>query len=487
MKFSIGDSVGDYRIIEELGRGGMGRVFKVEHAITRRLEAMKVLDGGRPDEPEQAARSLREIQLQASLGHRNIAAVHNAFWADEHLVLVMELIDGCSLRRLLEAGELPLATSLDYARQALAALSYAHAHGVIHRDVSPGNMMISPSGLLKLTDFGLAKGPADVRVSLGGAPLGSLNYMSPEQVRGENASASSDIYSLGVVLYELTTSKKPFDGESAFSIMVNHTGKPPAPPNEIKPGLPAELSRAILRSLEKDPARRFPSAEEFLRALTQVDHSGAAAFTSGATKRPGLYSLHPRIVWTAASAAAFSLTMVGVVAGVFQGKYQPSNPPIAAGVHESDRPVPEAESPPPPPPGPVEPEPVAAEPVAAKRVAPKRVAWEADAPAPTAGRAKSSASPGSEPPGVNKLLASESPTSTVVASESVPAAAPESPEIGAQPPEEEPVALAPAKENNVATPKRGPNPVMKALGKIWHLGRHKKPSPEEGFQRPPEP
>src|SRR5712664_1060155 len=184
MSFSIGETVDAYRILQELGRGGMGRVFKVEHTITRRLEAMKVLEGGRPGEPEQAARSLREIQLQASLDHPNIAAVHNAFWVDENLVLVMELIDGRSLRSALEAQRIPLVTVLNYACQALSALSYAHAHGVIHRDISPANMMISPSGVLKVTDFGLAKGPADVRVSHSGAPLGSLHYMSPEQVRG---------------------------------------------------------------------------------------------------------------------------------------------------------------------------------------------------------------------------------------------------------------------------------------------------------------
>src|SRR2546427_221734 len=184
MSFSISDTVGPYHIIEELGRGGMGQVFKVEHHLTRRLEAMKVLEHGRPDVPEEAERSLREIRIQARLDHPNIAAIHNAFWAGEDLVLVMELIEGCSLGRALEAGRMPMATAINYACQALSALSYAHACGVIHRDISPSNMMVGPNGVLKLTDFGLAKGPADVRVSQSGAPLGSPYYMSPEQVRG---------------------------------------------------------------------------------------------------------------------------------------------------------------------------------------------------------------------------------------------------------------------------------------------------------------
>jgi len=477
MNFSIGDTVGDYRILEELGRGGMGRVFKVEHAITRRLEAMKVLEGGRPDEPEQAARSLREIQLQAKLGHRNIAAVHNAFWADEHLALIMELIDGCSLRRLLEAGPLPLATAVDYACQALSALSYAHAHGVIHRDVSPANMMISPSGVLKLTDFGLAKGPADMRVSLSGAPLGSLNYMSPEQVRGAQADASSDIYSLSVVLYELTTGKKPFDGDSAFSIMVNQTGQPPVPPREIKPNLPPALNRSILRALEKDPGRRFPSAEEFLQALLRVKNVSAA---SKAPSSPSL--LRSRIAWTVASATVFSLAMVGVFAG--KAWHRPGEPPAPVGVHETDRPIPGAEDPPQASPEPAAPEPVAPVPAAPAPAAPAPVSPAPVAPARAAARTRPSAPAIPKPPSVTTQPLNESPTKPAVAGGSVPTPAPESPDLGAPPSDDEPVTLAPAKNDPEVPLKRGGNPFRKALDKIWHLARHKKPSLEGG---PPAP
>jgi eukaryotic-like serine/threonine-protein kinase len=472
MKFSIGDTVGDYRILEELGRGGMGRVFKVEHAITQRLEAMKVLEGGRPDEPEQAARSLREIQLQASLDHPNIAAVHNAFWADDNLVLIMELIDGCSLRRLLEGGQLPLATALDYARQALSALSYAHAHGVIHRDVSPANMMIGPSGALKLTDFGLAKGPADIRVSLSGVPLGSLNYMSPEQVRGAEATARSDIYSLGVVLYELTTGKKPFHGETAFSIMVNQTGQPPVPPNEIEPGLPAALNSAILRSLEKDPAKRFLSAEEFLRTLMRGKNIGAASKPPSSPSSP-----RARIVWTVASAVVFSLAMVAVFSG--QEWYRFSNQPSPVALPEPARPVHQAETSPQTPPEPIAPEPIAARPVAPQPVAPQPVT---QAPAPA--RPKRLEPPNSKPPSVATQPPNESSPSPVAAREPVPTSAPESPDLGAPLPREEPVTLASATEDSEVSAKRGSNPFMKALGKIWHLARHKKPSSEDGFRRP---
>lgn len=330
MSFSIGDTVGDYRILEELGRGGMGRVLKVEHAITRRVEAMKVLAGTRPDAPQQAARSLREIQLQASLDHPNIAAVHNAFWAGDDLILVMELIQGHSLRSVLEAGRVPLATVLDYANQALSALAYAHAHGVIHRDISPSNMMIGPAGVLKLTDFGLAKGPADARLSQTGAPLGSLWYMSPEQVRGSASDARSDIYSLGAVLYELASGKKPFDGESAFAIMAHQVGKPPLPPIEVDANVPPAFNAALLRALAKDPDGRFRTAAEFQAVVNHIQ--------SSATTRQTGSRLWGARSWAWSVAVAFVCLVLVTASMLVSGRLRsPSDAPAAADVKSPDR------------------------------------------------------------------------------------------------------------------------------------------------------
>ena len=451
MNFSIGETVGAYRVLQELGRGGMGRVFKVEHTVTQRLEAMKVLEGGRLGAPEQAARSLREIQLQASLGHPNIAAVHNAFWAGENLVLVMELIDGRSLRSLLETQRLPLTAVLNYTRQALSALKYAHAHGVIHRDISPANMMIGPSGVLKLTDFGLAKGPADVRVSLSGAPLGSLYYMSPEQVRGTEAGVPSDLYSLGVVLYELATGKRPFDGESAFSIMAGHIDKPPVPPIEVEPSLPHPLNSAILRSLEKDPAQRFASADEFLQTLKRVGSVGPAFKPASS---PSIS--RSRVILAATSVAVVSLA----IGGIFRSHewHWPGKQPPAAVSHRPDRLVHESEISVQAPPEPI-------------------------APTPPVARTIHS-----QPPSVTKRPPNGSTAMAIVAREPESKPAPESPDLGVQLPEEAPAPaiLTPAKEDGIATAKRSRNPVMRALSKIWHLGRHKKYSSQGDLQRPPE-
>jgi serine/threonine protein kinase len=449
MNFSIGETVGDYRVLQELGGGGMGRVFKVEHTVTHRLEAMKVLEGGRPGAQEQAARSLREIQIQASLGHPNIAEVHNAFWAGEDLVLVMELIDGRSLRSVLETQRLPLATALDYACQALSALKYAHEHGVIHRDISPANMMIGPSGVLKLTDFGLAKGPADVRISLSGAPLGSLYYMSPEQVRGAEAGVHSDLYSLGAVLYELATGKRPFDGKSAFTIMAGHIDKPPAPPIEVQPSLPPSLNSAILRSLEKDPARRFPSADEFLHALTRVRGTGAAFKPAPAPSLSRSW-----VIWAAASVAVVSLA-TGVLIRSHKWHWPVQQPPAAVS-HRPDRLVQESE-----PHVQAPPEPVAPTPAAARTIH-------------------------AQPPSVTKRPPQESASGVPAAREPESKPPPDRPGPSAQAPEEAPALPTPAKEDGTATTRRGRNPVMKALNKIWHLGRHKKYSPEGDARNPSE-
>jgi serine/threonine protein kinase len=285
MSLHVGEAIGDYRVIGIIGAGGMGQVFQVEHKITKRKEAMKVLIADLADET-QMQRFKREIEVQARLNHPNIAAVHNAFRLKDRLVLVLEFVEGQTLENLLKQGRPLLETGIDYIRQTLEALSYAHQGGVIHRDVSPANLMVTENGLVKLMDFGVAKSLGDLRLTDGGSMIGSLYYMSPEQVKGStDPDPRADIYSAGAILYEIVTGKRPFDYEDRFSLMVAQVEEQPRLPSLIDPELPAELDDIILKALAKDPSRRYLSAKEFLEALAIFKEAPALASPTTEPKR----------------------------------------------------------------------------------------------------------------------------------------------------------------------------------------------------------
>ena len=263
-----GDIVGEYRVIGIAGSGGMGAVYKIEHLITKRIEAMKLLPPGSSDDPEQVQRFEREIQVQARLHHPNIAALYNAIHQESSVALVMEFVEGESLQRMLEAGPLPVETAADFACQILGALAYAHTAGVIHRDVAPANIIIAPGGIAKLTDFGLARGSSDLRLSTSGVPLGSPWYMSPEQVRGlETLDARTDLYAMGAVLHEMLTGGKLFEAGGAFAVMRAHVEAEPVLPSARNPNVPPALDGIVRKAVEKIPALRFQSADEFRLAL----------------------------------------------------------------------------------------------------------------------------------------------------------------------------------------------------------------------------
>jgi eukaryotic-like serine/threonine-protein kinase len=269
--FQVGQSIGDYAILQELGKGGYGEVYKVEHTITGRREAMKLLAATNTNAAEQSERFLREIRLQASLSHPNIAAVHTAFWVNDDLALVCELLEGESLLQRLERQPLSREQALDVMAQVLDALSYAHARGIIHRDISPANIFLTAGGPVKIIDFGLAKAATDLRLTREGSPIGAAHYMSPEQIRGaQDIDVRTDIYSCGVVLYELVVGTKPFDGDSAFTIMKAHTEEPPPSPTAVNAQVPPALSAILLRALAKQPEARFQSADAFVQAIKEV-------------------------------------------------------------------------------------------------------------------------------------------------------------------------------------------------------------------------
>src|SRR5262245_13247579 len=264
----VGERIGDYEIVEVLGNGGMGAVYKVRNLLSERVEAMKVLLPNLAGDPELAERFLREIKLQASLDHPNIAKLHTAFRDSNRLLMVMEYVEGLSIEKLLAHGPLLTHDAVHYAAQVLSALGYAHARGVVHRDIKPANLMRTPSGAIKLLDFGIAHlQKADNKLTKTGTSLGSLYYIAPELIQGSEPDAACDIYSLGVVLYEMVTGNKPFQGDSQYSIMTAHMQSTPVPPSEAVPWVPKPLNDAILKAMAKDPADRFHSAEAFSGAL----------------------------------------------------------------------------------------------------------------------------------------------------------------------------------------------------------------------------
>ncbi|MBI4907183.1 MAG: protein kinase [Acidobacteria bacterium] len=266
MRYQNGDSIGEYVVTGHLGCGGSGEVFLVEHSITGRMEALKLLPSGIDE--QRLERILREAKMQARLDHPNITALHNAFWWKGDLALVMELVLGDSLRVILEQGPLDFETALGYARQILRALNHAHRRQVIHRDITPSNVLISENGLVKITDFGLAKEPADRRITQTGAMLGTIHYCSPEQVRSSGeVDHRSDIYSAAVVMYEMFTGQRPFEGANQFELMLAQTQTAPTPPSKVNPALPAKLDACLLRAMEKDPEKRYWVARQFLDDL----------------------------------------------------------------------------------------------------------------------------------------------------------------------------------------------------------------------------
>ena len=268
MSFQAGATVGGYKIVELIGSGASGQVFKVEHSVTCRVEAMKILVDGRSSEAAQ--RFLREITLHASLNHPAIASVYNAFWVEDDLVMVMELVDGDSLQRVLERRRLTIDEAIDYASQVLSALSYAHSRGVVHRDIKPANIIVTRDGTLKVTDFGIAKAVTDPQINQGGAVVGSLYYMAPEQVKGsEQVDARSDIYSVGAVLYEMCTGRKPFDAENSFQLMLAQVEQEPRPPVECWPA----LQDVIMTALAKKPTERFRDVDVFREALEAAKYA----------------------------------------------------------------------------------------------------------------------------------------------------------------------------------------------------------------------
>jgi serine/threonine-protein kinase len=279
MTFEIGQTVGDYRIISILGRGGMGTVYKVRNTLTDREEAMKVVLPGSDASGEVADRFLREIRIQASLQHPHIAGIRTAFRSGESVLMIMELIEGMPLDQKLREGPLPLGQTFRIADDILSALAHAHAKGIVHRDIKPSNIIVTPRGAPKLTDFGIATATGDLRITRSGMAIGSVAYMSPEQVRSKPFDERADIYSLGITIYEALTGMRPFRDISEYEVMQAHLHQAPVSPGAIVPSLPLGVSVVVLKSLAKAPEDRYQTAAEFQAAWRQAFFGGDDAET----------------------------------------------------------------------------------------------------------------------------------------------------------------------------------------------------------------
>jgi serine/threonine protein kinase len=309
---AVGTRKGDYEILALLGVGGMGQVYKVRNVLSDRIEAMKVLLPNLADQKMLADRFIREIKVLAGLHHANIAELRTALTIDNQLVMIMEFVEGATLSSRVQQGGIPYGQALGYIQQVLAALSYAHSRKIIHRDIKPANMMLTPEGVVKLMDFGIARQDGDVTLTTANSTVGSIAYMSPEQVKGEPVDARSDLYSVGVSLYELVTGQRPFQGDTGFSIMRAHLETMPKPPVEIRPELPVAISDLILMAVAKEPAKRFQSADAFSRAICSVLPivDGTAASQAMSTTPQAVTGPASASAATAVSNAAFQATQV---------------------------------------------------------------------------------------------------------------------------------------------------------------------------------
>jgi beta-lactam-binding protein with PASTA domain/tRNA A-37 threonylcarbamoyl transferase component Bud32 len=261
---------GRYRILRKLGAGGMANVYLAEDEELGRRVAIKILNDRYANDELFIERFRREAKSAAGLSHPNIVSIYDRGQAEGTYYIAMEVIEGRSLKELiLTRGPLPIAQAIAFSLEILDALRFAHRHGIIHRDVKPHNILIGGERL-KVTDFGIARAGAS-QMTEAGSIMGTAQYLSPEQARGAPVTASSDLYSVGIVLYEMLTGKVPFSGDSAIEIAMKHLNELPKAPSKIRPEIPPELDHVVLRALAKAPEDRYQTAEEFADDLHRVE------------------------------------------------------------------------------------------------------------------------------------------------------------------------------------------------------------------------
>jgi len=282
----IGRTISHYRIIEKLGEGGMGVVYRAEDTTLERPVALKFLPSHVGTCDEAKGRFLREARAAAALNHPNVCTVYEIGEADGQVFIAMAFVEGRSLRHRIADGPLELPEAVDIAIQIAEGLAAAHEKGIAHRDVKPDNVMITPRGRAKVMDFGLAKSCGDVALTSTDSTVGTVAYMSPEQSRSEDVDHRTDLWSLGVVLYEMVTGCRPFRGDYDQAVVYSILNEEPQPAVELRSGLPDELSRVIAKALTKDPGRRYQTSDELLTDLRALRSQLGATSTEVSSADP---------------------------------------------------------------------------------------------------------------------------------------------------------------------------------------------------------
>src|SRR4051812_46370188 len=261
-----------YELGEAIGHGGMADVYLAHDRLLDRRVAVKVLSPQFASDPTNVERFRREAQAAAGLSHPHIVAVYDWGEEDGTSFIVMEYVPGQTLREILQTyGRLGPVDAARIAAEIADALSFAHVNGVVHRDVKPGNVLVTPQGQVKVTDFGIARAETSEPLTKTGAVLGTATYFSPEQAQGFSLDGRSDVYALGVVLYEMLTGVAPFTASSPVSVAYKHVREAPAPPSKLVPDLPGAMDRIVLTAMAKDLDRRYASAQDLRTDLMRFE------------------------------------------------------------------------------------------------------------------------------------------------------------------------------------------------------------------------
>lgn len=282
-QFQVDQLIGEYRVTHFLGEGGMGEVYLGIHEKLGRKAAIKILGAGSSDESFKT-RFFNEARLQASLHHPNIAALYDFQELDDQLLIFMEFIDGESLEDLVERQAFAIDDTLKAFQSICEAVGYIHQNGIVHRDIKSQNVKMSATGTAKLLDFGIAKDSSSLGLTHTGGVIGTPNYLSPELLEGKPATPRSDVWALGILLYEMLTGRKPFDGDTLGSLVLQITTAQFVPPDSINPAVPREVAAVVKRCLKKEAADRYANADEIAAEVCRiVERRGSGAKAHGST------------------------------------------------------------------------------------------------------------------------------------------------------------------------------------------------------------